>query len=206
MIIPRSVWVGLVAVALLPSCGSVNRDEIDRDAFFVDARVRQTIDGEVDHEGTYAELGWNSVHGETNGLDYSIGRASLGFGLDGKLGEKGWIGIVGGFALLIPDFDSTTEAIESENTGGPWIAIQGGWMLTPWLEACARTDLGLYFPDVNTMFGVEAGARFHVADHTAFFVGWRYAAYEINDLDTFLSFDELELDASGLIVGLELSF
>jgi len=203
---PRWVRAGLLSLALLPSCGSVNRDENDHDAFFVDARVRRALDGKADHEGTHVELGWNSAHGDTNGLDYTIGVVTVGFGVDGAAGKDGWVGIVGGLGWQMTDFETTTDDLNADDAIGPWVAFQGGWMIAPWVELFARTDLGMYFEDLNTTFGFETGARFHVADYTAFFVGWRYAAYEFNDFDGFPAFDELELDASGLVVGIDLSF
>jgi hypothetical protein len=206
MRIPRRVPVALLLVALVAACGSVNRDEVDRDAFFVDARVRQSMDGTADHEGTFVELGYNSVDGDTQGLDYAVGTTSFGFGVDGPIDTQGWGGVVGGVGWQTTDFESDTEVLDAEDAIGPWIAIQGGWMATPWLEAYARTEVGLYFKDMNTMFGVQVGARFHVVDNAAFFAGWRYAAYQFNDLDDLSSVDEIELDASGLAVGVELSF
>jgi hypothetical protein len=206
MSLTRRVQVALLPIALLPSCGSINRDEVDRDAFFVDARVRQSLDGTADHEGTFVELAYSSVGGDTNGVDYDIGTTSLGFGVDGPLGTEGWAGVVGGVGWQMTEFDSEVDDLDAEDAIGPWIAIQGGWMLNSWLEAYARTDLGLYFKDMNTMYGIEVGARFHVLDYAAFFAGWKYSAYQFNDLDDLSAVDEIELDASGLAVGVELSF
>jgi hypothetical protein len=202
----RRVQIGLLSIVLLPSCGSINRDEVDRDAFFATLRVRQALDGTAEHEGTYVEAGWDSVNGDTNGLDYSVGTASLGFGIDGPIDTEGWAGIVGGVGWQMTDFESVSEEFDPDDAIGPWIAIQGGWMATSWLEAYARTDLGLYFKDMNTMFGIQIGARFHFVEPAAFFVGWRYTAYQFNDLGDLSGVDEIELDASGLAVGLELSF
>lgn len=69
------MWAGLACIALLSSCGFADRDDTGRDAFIVDARLREALDDEADHEGTYVEPGRSSVHGDTNGLDYSIGTA-----------------------------------------------------------------------------------------------------------------------------------
>jgi len=202
----RRVQVGLLLIVLLPSCGSINRDEVDRDAFFAGARVRQSMDGTADHDGTFVEAAWDSVNGDTNGLDYSVGQASFGFGIDGPIDTEGWAGVVTGVGWQMPDFESVSEDFDPDDAIGPWVAIQGGWMATSWLEAYARTDVGLYFKDMNTMFSIQIGARFHFVEPAAFFVGWRYAAYQFNDLEDLLSVDEIELDASGLALGLELSF
>ncbi len=47
--------------------------------------------------------------------------------------------------------------------------------------------------------------RLHIVDPAAFFVGWRYAHYELNDFDA-VDVDDVDLDVSGFIVGLELAF
>jgi hypothetical protein len=194
------------ALAILAAGCSTKNDEIDRDAFFVDARIRQALDGTPgDHDGTFAEIAWTSVEGDTDGLEYEIGNAALGVGVDGQVGEDVWAGVVGGAAWQMTHYDSNPD-LESEDMIGPWIAFQGGWMATSWLEAYARADFSLYFPEFSTTIGFQAGARFHVIDHAALFAGWRTVRYDINDIDDFVEFDTLELDCSGFVAGIELSF
>jgi hypothetical protein len=202
----RTLSASLAAVALLPACVAVSRDDTDRDAFFTGARVRKELEGEPDHEGTHVELGWRQVDGNTDGLDYQIGAGEIGFGMDGQVGEEAWVGLVGGLSWLHTMLDAETEDLDGEYSYGPYIAVQGGWMATTWLEAFARGDAAVYFPDFSTALGFEVGARFHVIAHTIVFMGWRYARYDLLDLDSSTSFDKLELDASGLVLGLELAF
>ncbi len=206
MSVPRPLCATVTFAVLGASCATDNRDASDRQAFFVDARVRKDLEGEVDHDGTFLELGWNLAEGDADGVDYSIHTVALGFGLDGRIGEDGWAGVASGIAWQHSDFDAATPVLDGEDGIGPYIAVQGGWVATPWLEAFARGDLALYFPDFSSLFGFEAGARFHVIEHAPIFVGWRYARYYLADLDAFFAVDSIELDTSGLVVGLEYSF
>lgn len=196
----------VVVAAMLGACTSADVDESDRDALFLDARFRKELEGEPDHEGNHVESGWRQTSGEKGGVDYRISTLAVGLGADSRIGESCWAGVVGSFAWQQSDVDAPAEDLDREDAYGPNVAVQGGWMATRWLEAFARADFGLYFPDFSTALGFEAGARFHVVEHAALFVGWRYTVYDLQDLDSFTSVDHVELDASGLALGLELAF
>jgi hypothetical protein len=201
-------WIGSSAAvtALLSARSSVYRDESDRETLFLDARVRKELRGADIHQGAHLEAGWQSALGDTNGLDYSIGTLQVGVGFDARIEEHGWAGVVTGVAWQYTHFDAPVEDLENEDDIGPYVAVQGDWSVMPWLEPFVRGDFAVYFPDFDTRIGIEAGLRYHFIEHTAVFAGWRYTHYAIQDLDPFLDFDQLELDASGLAVGLELAF
>lgn len=202
----RPAHAALVLIALLASCASADVDGDDRDALFLDARVRKVFEGEPDHDGTYVEAGWREASGDTAGVDYRISTVSVAFGTDSPVGTSGWAGFASGLAWQRSDFDSELQDLDRDDAYGPVVIVQGGWLATTWLEPCARADLGLYFPDFSTALGVEVGARFHVVEHAALFAGWRYTYFHLSDFDDFTSVDDAELDASGLALGLELAF
>ena len=204
----RSVrsWIALTAVCLGTGCKSVDIEESDRDAFFVEGRVRKTLDGSDDHSGPHVELGWSSVHGETDELDYSIGIATLGVGMGMPVGEKTWFGGAAGIAWQTSDLEPAGVELDADDMVGPYFALEGGWQATSWLEPYARADGTVYFDEYAATVGFEAGARLHVIRHAALFLGWRWAEYRIDDVDDIIGISEFELDASGVIVGLDVHF
>jgi hypothetical protein len=198
--------LALTSVCLGSGCMSVEIDETDRDAIFLEGRVRKTLDGTDDPSGPQVELGWNSVQGETEALDYSIRIATLGAGTGILVGEQGWFGLAAGIAWQMNDLDPSAVELEADDDLGPYFALEGGWRATSWLEPCARADATVYLNEYASTTGFEAGVRLHVIEHTALFLGWRWAQYKIDDVDSLLGISEFELDASGLIVGLDVHF
>jgi len=196
----------LTGVCLLSGCVAIDIDETDHNALFVEARVRKQLDGSEEHSGPHVELGWTSVQGETDALEYSIGAASLGAGLEMPVGEQGWVGSAAGIRWQVNDLDPSTVELEADDGVGPYIAFQGGWRATSWLEPYARAEAALYFNEYASTAGCEAGAHVYVIESTALFVGWRFAQYNIDDVDSDLGISKVELDASGLVVGLAFSF
>lgn len=198
--------VALAGACLLSACASVDIDESDHSAFFVDARVRKELGASGDKPGPHLELGWTSTSGETGPLEYSISTANLGGGMDFLVGGKGWIGFGGGVAWQLNDLTTSPEDIEDHNSIGPYVAFEGGWHATPWLEPYVRLDGMLFFDQWAQTTMYEGGLRFHPVEHAAIFVGWRHADYDFDDIDGNLNISSVELDASGLVVGLALSF
>lgn len=201
----RFAWFVFVGASFVASCGSVQREGDDRTAFSADVRVRKELKGEPDHQGPHLEAGWSLADGDADGIDFAIHDATVGFGYDWNIGTEGWAGFVGGLAWQHLDLDVEGTDFDGEDSFGPYVALQGGWRVTTWLEPFARADAGFYLPDIGSTIGIELGARIHVVEPAAMFVGWRYAHYEINDFDS-LDVDEVDLDVSGLIVGLEFAF
>lgn len=205
---PRcSSCAALAATLLLGACETVSLDESDHDALFVGARVEKRLTGTSAHDGTHLEVEWRSVDDETDALDYSLETLALGFGVDRAVGERGWIGAVGGLAWRGATLDTTPDELEDLDGVGPYFALQGGWFATPWFEPCVRAGGAMYFPDLDDELSIEAGARLHAHEHASLFVGWRYARYEFSDFDAnALGIDTVELDTSGLVVMLQLGF
>lgn len=202
----RSLGAASACACLLSSCISVDVDEVDRGAFFYGARVRHEFDGVADHDGGLAELGWSSVESDEDELETSIGTATLGAGIDSRFNETSWGGLAGGVAWQRGHFEATPDDVDGDDDFGPYVAIQGGWNATEWLEVYARTEAALFLEETSSMFSFEAGPRLHLVDHVALFVGWRYTRYDLRDLDGATSIETVELDASGLVLGLELAF
>ncbi|MBL8857269.1 MAG: hypothetical protein JNL28_02020 [Planctomycetes bacterium] len=191
---------------LLAACVSVDLDESDRDAHFYELRVRKQLGGGAVHEGAHLELGARSVAGSTDVLDYSLQTAAFGIGVDGALGERGWAGVTGGLLWQRSSFELPTEDLGSQHAAGPYLALQGGWMATPWLEPFARAEAAFLFREFISVYSLELGLRLHLIDHAALFCGWRRAHYLINDFDEPLGIEQVELDLRGLVFGLELAF
>lgn len=202
----RSLAVALACVVLLPACITSDADEVDRSANFYGARVRKELDSDVPHRGKFVELSWTALESDEAELDTSLHTVTLGLGVDGALGERGFGGAAAGLAWQASDFDSPTDDLDTEDDYGPYVAIHGGWSANEWLELFARADVALFLDEFSTMFSFEAGPRLHFLDHTALFLGWRYARHDVRDLDGALSLESIEIDASGLVLGLELSF
>jgi len=203
---PRPFGVALAGACLLSGCVNIDIDETDHSALFLDARVRKGLDGSEDHSGPHVELGWTSAQGETDALEYSIGAAFLGMGLEAPLGDQGWVGPVAGIRWQVNDLDPALVELDADDGVGPYIALEGGWHATSWLEPYARAEVALYLNEYSSTGGFEAGARLHFIEHTALFAGWRFAQYNIDDVDSAVGISKVELDASGLVLGLDLSF
>lgn len=201
----RHAWLALVTVVSLASCASTHRDGTDREAFFADVRVRKEFEGEPDHEDAHFEAGWSLTDGDDDDLDFAIHDMTVGIGSDRRIGEDGWAGFVGGLAWQHLELDVEGTDFDGADSVGPYLALQGGWRVMTWLEPFARADVDLYLPDFGSTLGFEVGARIHV-DPAALFLGWRYAHYELNDVNEYAGVDEVELDVSGFVAGLEFAF
>ena len=203
--LPR-VCAALAAAASFSACSTADIDETDHGAFFVDARVRKAMGGEANHEGPFVvEAGWSMLDGSTGPLDYRIQTVSFGGGVELPAAEDLWIGLGAGLMGRFNDFDTTTGTLDEEDGYGVYLMVEGGWHATTWLEPYARLYTDGTLNELSTLQQFEAGARFHFIDHAALFVGWRYAAYVIDDIDSAFNVSSVELDASGVIVGLHVA-
>jgi hypothetical protein len=199
------IGVALASACVVSACTTADIDETDHGSFFVDARVRKALDGTPGHEGPFAEAAWTMLDGSTGPLEYTISTVNLGAGVELPAAENVWIGFGGGFVGRFNDLDTTTGTLDEENGYGVFVAVEAGWHATPWLEPYARLYTDGTLDEFSTLEQFEAGARFHFVEHAALFVGWRYAAYVIDDIDSALNISEVELDASGVVVGLSVS-
>jgi hypothetical protein len=195
----------LASACAFSACTTADIDETDHGSFFVDARVRKDLDGTLDHAGPFAEAGWTLLDGSTGPLEYTIQTVNLGAGVEFLAAEQLWVGFGGGFMGRFNELDTTAGTLDEENGYGVFIALEAGWHATPWLEPYARLYTDGALNEFSTLEQFEAGARFHFIEHTALFVGWRYAAYTYDDIDSALNISEVELDASGVVVGLSVS-
>jgi len=200
-----SISIGLV-LPLVTACASSHRDDTDHDARSFDARVRMELDGTDDHQGSHVEAGWRFVDGDVNGLEYRIDTATLGMGLDATIAEHGWFGVVAGLSWQRTRFETAAEGPESDAGLGPYVALEGGWELTPQVEPYARADAAAYLPDASTTLGLEAGVRVRIATSVAAYVGWRHVWFDVNDLDHWIGVDQYELEVDGLVARLEFGF
>lgn len=199
--------VALAGLLLAGACQSIDVDENDRDALFVEGRVRKELKRDEDGTATFVEAGWTSLRGETSQLDYAIDTLTLGGGLDFPAGEQGHVEVGGGLAWQLNDLEIAPADNDDHNGFGPFLTGEAGWRLAPWLEPYARVIGAFYVDEADTMTSFEAGLRLHASENAALCVGWRYATYEMDDFDGgALTIDEIELDASGVVVGLLLSF
>jgi hypothetical protein len=197
----------LLVSALVPmGCASANIDTTDRQAFFFEARARKNLEGPDTLGHTHLEGAWTRATGSTSQLDYTIHTVNVGFGVEGTLGNEGWSGVAAGASLQRTEFESNSVSIEGDTSIGPYVALEGGWHATPIVEPLARMELAFYLPDFSSILGIEIGARFHVVEHGALFAGWKYTRYNFRDLTSVTSIEEIDLDASGLVLGLSLDF
>lgn len=198
----------LTLASVVPGTGCVSHtlDVDDRQALFVDARVRKTIRPEAGDHPLHIEGAWIRASGSDRDLDYSIHTLNAGAGVEGELGQQGWSAVAGGLSLQDVDLDSSAIGVNHNAGLGLYAALEGGWHATTVVEPYARIEAALYFVDFGTTLSIEAGARLHVVDHAALFVGWRYTRFNIRDVDHTLSVDEVDLDASGLALGLSFTF
>lgn len=195
-----------ICAPLLSACVTADLDETDHSARFYDVRVRKELSGEADHTGAHLELGGSTSEGTTNDLDYSIQSAQLGIGLDGVIAERGWAGVAIGVQWQRTGFALPAQDLGEQTNVGPYLAVQGGWRVTPWLEPYARAEAAFLFRDFISQAGIEAGLRFHLIDHAALYLAWRRVHYNVNDFDRLLSIEQIELDLSGWVFGIELAF
>lgn len=189
----------------LAACASVDRDESDRSAFFGDVRVRKALDAKAEHDGSFLEVGGELADGDAGGIDYSITTVEIGAAFDVPVAESGWAGAFGGIGWLHTELDSAS-GFDDEDAIGPYGGGQAGWFLSPAIVLYARAQIGLYLKDFSNVVGVQGGVRVHAFERASLFLGWRGSRYNLQDLDTLTSIDLLQLDASGPVLGLELSF
>lgn len=204
MELARSLFVGVALAASLSSCVSDAIRQSDRETLFGSVRLRKSLSGDSEHDGTHAAVGWTIAHGETNEIDFTIQSVNLGLGVDGEF-ERGWLGAEAGLAWHRTHFDTTPE-LSSETMAGPYGAVQGGWLLSRGVEIGGRVEWSFTIPEASGVFLLEGGPRLRPSDWASVFVGWRYTGYDIRDLDTLTAIDEVELDTSGPIAVIELSF
>ncbi|MDZ4775063.1 MAG: hypothetical protein SGI72_18240 [Planctomycetota bacterium] len=195
------ILIALVAASSV-GCASNTLDAHDRQPFFFDARVRKNFEPSEGDKQLHIEGAWTRAAGSTNELDYSIHTVNVGAGVDAELGEHGWSAVAAGISFQRAELD--TDAVDAnQNTGvGLYAAVEGGWHATSIVEPYARLEGALYLVEFSTMLSLEAGARFHVVEHAALFAGWRYARFNIRDVDGAFTVDEIDLDTSGIVVGL----
>lgn len=194
-----------LSACALAACASVDVDESDRSAFFADLRVRKELDASAAHDGLFLEFGGELAHGDADGLDYSITTVGVGGAFDAPLGEDAWAGAFAGVGWLHTELDSGA-GLDDEDAIGPYAGGQAGWFVAPSVELYARAELGVYLPDFSNVLGVQGGVRVHVVERVSAFLGWRGSRYNLQDLDSFTSVDLLQLDASGPVLGLEVTF
>lgn len=196
-----------VLVTWLGACSTIDLEQTDHDAQFLGVRVRKQLTGEPGRDGSHLEAGYARADGETERLDYEFETLSLGYGVEKGLGERAWLGLFGGLAWHGTDFEAQPDRLESESEFGPYFGVEGGYRATAWLEPYGRVTGAVYFPALGQESSIDAGVRVHAIEHANLFVGWRFTHYELDDFDSgAIGFDSLELDASGLIVVLELVF
>ncbi len=195
-----------IGAALLAACTTADIDESDHRGFFADVRVRKTLDGTDDRSGPFAEAGWTSAQGSAGQLDYRVDTWNLGAGVELSANEQLRFAIGGGLAWQVNDFDTTTGPVHVGNGLGPYVSLEASWLPAPWLEPYARAGGMLALNQLSYTEQFEVGARLHLLEPCVFFVGWRAASYDLEDIDDLLTLDSVELDASGLVVGLEFWF
>lgn len=193
----------VLAFALLTTaCSSVDLDVSDHDATFLSARARKELSHDEAGHRTFAELGFDSVEGTASTLDYRILAMELGLGIEADFGESCWAGISGGIALHDVELDTTPADFDDDSDLGGYVALEGGYRLTSWAELYARADSTLYFGNLTTRDRIELGARFPLGERATVFAGWREARYAFDDVEPGLVFDSIDLELSGLVVGL----
>jgi hypothetical protein len=198
----RTSAPALAALALGAACQGVDLQESDEDALFLDARVRKDF-GDETRLRPHAELDWSSVRGDSGTLDYAIDAAMLGAGVDFALGGQAWLGVAAGLEWQLLDFETSAGELHDDDDQGLYAALEGRWLPTAWLEPYALLD-SAFFSDA-TRSRIEAGMRLHVIEHAALFAGWRSVEYDIDEVTSGLVFNSIELELSGLVVGLQLS-
>lgn len=203
----HAVRCSIVACALLSSaCVSDQLDATDRQAFYFEARARKQLMEADRKPHTYLEGAWTKARGNTTELDYSIDTVNVGYGVGTALGVQGWSGAAAGVSLQRARFDSDLIDTDGDTGIGTYGAIEGGFHASAVIEPLARIEAALYLRELSSMFGIEAGVRFHVVEHGALFAGWRYTRYNFREVRGGASVDEIDLDSSGLALGLSLSF
>ncbi len=196
----------LVSLLLLGACQSIDLDVSDHDATFFSARVRKALSTAADGPRAFVELAGDSVEGTASTLDYRIRAIELGGGVEAEFGERFWGALSGGIAFHDADLDTTPVDFDDESSLGVYAALEGGFRVTSWLDLYARADSTLYFSRLTTRDRIELGARVPFAEHARLFAGWREAQYAFDDADSGLVFDSIDLEASGLVIGLLLEF
>lgn len=195
-----------VAAASLAACTTADIDESDHRAFFADVRVRKTLDGTDDHSGPFAEAGWTSASGSAGEIDYRIETWNLGAGMEWPATEQLRVVVGGGLGWQVNGFDDASGVVHVGNGLGPYVTLEAGWLATPWLEPYVRAGGMLALNQLSYTEQLELGARLHLVQPAVFFIGWRATSYDLDDIDDLLTIDSVELDASGLVVGLEFWF
>ena len=198
----------LLALALaLAACTSVDVGGSDREAFFAAARVTKELDDDGDaRAGPRVELSWRRADGETDELDDSIDVATLGARAAVPVGDRAGPASAPGSPGRRTTSTPETIDLDSDDGVGPYLAVEGGRRATDRLEPYARVEGELYLNEYATTLALEGGVRLHAIEHAAPFVGWRYARYNVDDVDAEIGISDVELDTIGLIVGLVLNF
>ncbi|MBK7876082.1 MAG: hypothetical protein IPJ77_10060 [Planctomycetes bacterium] len=198
--------LALASTLLLAACQSVDLDVSDHGTTFFSARARKELGTGVDAPRTFVELSADSVEGTASVLDYRIRAIELGGGIETDFGERFWGGLSGGLAFHHAELDTTPSDFDDETGFGGYAAVEGGFRAASWLLLYARADSTLYFGRLTTRDRIEVGARIPLAGPAALYAGWRQAQYAFDDSDSGLVFDSIDLEASGLVLGLLLDF
>ncbi|MFN0242245.1 MAG: hypothetical protein ACKVWV_05075 [Planctomycetota bacterium] len=202
-------WRGCAALTVLLlvcACSSLDVDESDAGELFVEGRIRKELNRAENGTSTHLELAWISVQGEEGPLEYAIDTLTFGAHVDLPFGTQGRFGIGGGLAWQANDIDIAPIDVEDENGLGPYIDVDCGWLPVHWLEPYARANVAALLNEVSTLAAFELGARVHAVEHATFYAAWRHAWYEMDDVDSDVGVSTIELDVSGLVVGVLLSF
>lgn len=195
----------LALSALAASCNTV-LDGTDREAFSLAARVRKRIEGPMPEKETFVEGAWIHTKGDTREFDFDFDTVNAGLAFEDAVGDRGRVAVGAGLSVLANRIDSDLGTFDDDFSVGPYLSIEGGWRATDVVEPYGRADVALYLLEFSTALTIELGVRFHLADHVALFGGWRYGHYDLQDIDGVTSVDRVDLDASGVLVGLSLEF
>lgn len=201
---PRRLALAVLVVS--SACTSTSLDGTDRRAFFFEARGRKEIEGPIEGKQTFVEGAWTRATGDAGDFEYSINTLNGGMAFESELANEGRVAVAVGLSVLTTEFETAASRLDDDFSLGPYVAVEGGWRASPTIEPFARIEAAGYLLELSSIFAVEIGARVHVIDNAALFAGWRYTRYNTRDLDSLLAVDRVDLDASGIVLGLSVSF